>query len=147
MHTPAVPRDVVKSRTSESFRYKISPLQAIDVVYCGNDKQVVRDCLFECSQAPTFCTDNAYGVPSPRLVHINATTPVSTYFRNTICPLQAISVDYCGRGNRVVRLCLFECSVAPIFCSDPTYGMPRHILSHINATTPIGMYFRYTIGP
>ena len=94
-----------------------------------------------------FCTDNAYGMPRRVLSHINAKTTVGMYFRYKIGPLQAIDVVCCGKGNRVVRICLFKCSVAPIFRSDPTYGMPRHILSHINATTPVGMYFRYKIGP
>ena len=123
------------------LRYKIRPLRAFDVFYCGRSKRVVRICLFGCSQAPIFCTDNAYGVPRHTLSHTNATTPVGMYFRFKVGPLQAIDVVYCGKGNRVLRSCLFECSVAPIFWSEPTYGMPRHILSHINATTPVGMYF------
>ena len=103
--------------------------------------------MFECSQAPIFCSDNAYGMPRHILSHINATSPVGMYFRNNIGPLQAIDVIYCGKGNRVVRICLFECSQAPIFCTDNAYGVPSHIPVHVIATTPVGMYFRYKVGP
>ena len=27
------------------------------------------------------------------------------------------------------------------------FGVPHHIPGHNNATTPVGMYFRYKIGP
>ena len=29
----------------------------------------------------------------------------------------------------------------------PAYGVPHPIPGHKNATTPVGMYFRYRIGP
>src|SRR5690242_5333502 len=36
---------------------------------------------------------------------------------------------------------------SPNLLLGPAYGVPHHIPGHNNATTPVGMYFRYRIGP
>src|SRR6476620_373117 len=36
---------------------------------------------------------------------------------------------------------------SPNLLLRPTFGVPHHIPDHNNATTPVGMYFRYRIGP
>src|SRR6185312_9206249 len=39
------------------FRYRIGPLEAIDVIQCDKANSLVCICLVECSLAPTFCLD------------------------------------------------------------------------------------------
>src|SRR6476660_4436291 len=39
------------------FRYRIGPLEAIDVIQCDNAIQLVCIGLVECSLAPIFCSD------------------------------------------------------------------------------------------
>src|SRR6476659_7075820 len=39
------------------FKYKIGPLEAIDVIQCDKANQLVCICLCECSLAPIFCFD------------------------------------------------------------------------------------------
>ena len=36
---------------------------------------------------------------------------------------------------------------SPNLLLQPAYGVPHHILGYNSATTPVGMYFRYRIGP
>ena len=36
---------------------------------------------------------------------------------------------------------------SPNLLLGPAYGVPHHIPGHNNATTLVGMYFRYKIGP
>src|SRR5690348_16781761 len=36
---------------------------------------------------------------------------------------------------------------SPNLLLGPAYGVPHHIPAHNNATTSVGMYFRYMIGP
>src|SRR6476659_10179889 len=81
--------------------------------------------------SPNLLLVHAYGVPHQRTGHNNATTPVGMYFRYSIGPLEAIDVRC---------ICLVECSLAPIFCSDlllvcpTTYRaitMPQHPLACI----------------
>src|SRR5690348_14004145 len=36
---------------------------------------------------------------------------------------------------------------SPNLLLGPAFAMPQHIPGHNNATTPVGMYFRYMIGP
>ena len=36
---------------------------------------------------------------------------------------------------------------SPSLQFGPAYGLPHHIMRRNNATTPIGKYFRYNIGP
>src|SRR6478736_5707751 len=35
----------------------------------------------------------------------------------------------------------------PTFLPNPCFALSHHIPGHNNATTPVGMYFRYRIGP
>src|SRR5689334_5027958 len=96
--------------------------------------------------SPNLLLGPAYGVPHHILGHNNATTPVGMYFRYMIGPLEAIDVISCNKSNQLVCICLVECSLAPIFCSDLLIGVPHHILGLNNATTPVGMCFKYKIG-
>src|SRR5512146_796821 len=43
------------------FRYRIGPLDAIAVIYCGKANQLVRICSLECSLAPIFCSNLLMG--------------------------------------------------------------------------------------
>src|SRR6185295_9573182 len=36
---------------------------------------------------------------------------------------------------------------SPNLLLGPAFGVPHHIPGHNNATIPVGMYFRYRIGP
>src|SRR4029079_13896483 len=88
--------------------------------------------------SPNLQLGPAYSVPHHIPGHTNATTPVGMYFRYKIGPLEAIDVIQCDKANQVVCICLVECSLAPIFCSDllmvclTTYRiitMPQHPLA------------------
>src|SRR6476620_9474174 len=68
--------------------------------------------------SPNLLLGPAYGLPHLIRGHPNATTPVGIYFRYKIGPLEAIDVISCDKANQLVCICLVECSLAPIFCSD-----------------------------
>src|SRR6476620_6003992 len=68
--------------------------------------------------SPNLPLGPAYGVPHHIPSHNNATTPVGTYFRYKIGPLEAIDVIQCDKANKLLCVCLFECSLAPTFRSD-----------------------------
>ena len=59
----------------------------------------------------------AYGVPGHMMGQRSATTPVAMCFRPKIGPFELDGDVYCGKANRVVRIRLFECSLAPILYS------------------------------
>src|SRR6478736_6416770 len=89
---------------------------------------------------PTFLPNPCFALSHHIPGHNNATTPVGTYFRYKIGPLEAIDVIQCDKANKLVCVCLFECSLAQIFCSDlllvchTTYRpitMPQHPLARI----------------
>src|SRR6185437_9799943 len=90
--------------------------------------------------SPNLLFGPAFGVPHHIPGHDNATTPVGMYFIYRIGPLEAIDVIQCNKANSLVFICLVECSLAPIFCSDlllvcpTTYRaitMPQHPLACI----------------
>src|SRR5690242_10846995 len=83
--------------------------------------------------SPNLLLGLAYGVPHHIPSHNIATTPLGTYFRYKIGPLEAIDVIECDKANQLVCICLGECSLAPIFCLD-LLMVPHHIPSHNNAT-------------
>src|SRR6185437_7514462 len=68
--------------------------------------------------SPNLLLGPAYSVPHHIPGHTSATTPVGMYFRYTICLLEAIDVIYYDKATQLVCICLVECSLAPIFCSD-----------------------------
>ena len=68
--------------------------------------------------SPSLLLGPAYGVPHHIMGHNNATTPVAMYFRYMIGPLEAIDVIQCDKANQLVCICLSECSLALVFCSD-----------------------------
>src|SRR5690348_15328912 len=85
--------------------------------------------------SPNLLLGPAYGVPHHIPGHNNATKPVGMYFRYRIGPLEAIDVISCDKAYHLVCICLVECSLASIFCSDlllvcpTTYRaitMPQH---------------------
>src|SRR5689334_11926472 len=67
---------------------------------------------------PNLLLGPAYGVPHHIPGHNNATIPVGMYFRYKIGLLETIDVIPCNKVCHQVCICLFECSLAPIFCSD-----------------------------
>src|SRR6185312_6578931 len=90
--------------------------------------------------SPNLLLGPAFGVPHHIPGHNNATTHVGMYFRYRIGPLEAIDVIQCNSAIQLVCICLVECSLAPIFCSDlllvcpTTYRaitMPQHTLACI----------------
>src|SRR6185295_18804505 len=90
--------------------------------------------------SPNLLLGPAYGVPHHIPGPNNATTPVGMYIRYRISPSEAIDVIQGDKANQLVCVCLFECSLAPIFCSDllmvclTTYRaitMPQHPLACI----------------
>src|SRR6478736_2996053 len=96
--------------------------------------------------SPSLLLRPAYGVPHHIMGHNNATTPVGTYFRYKIGPLEAIDVIQCDKANQLVCVCLFECSLAQTFCSglllvSPTtyraITMPQHPLACILDTRSV----------
>src|SRR5512143_3368723 len=72
--------------------------------------------------SPNPLLQPAYGVPHHILGYNCTTTPVGMYFRYRIGPLDAIDVISCGKANQVTCICLLECSLAPIFCSNLLMG-------------------------
>src|SRR6478736_3684331 len=68
--------------------------------------------------SPNLQLGPAYGVPHHIPGRNNATTPVGTYLRYKIDLLEAIDVIQCNKAYHLVCICLVECSLAPIFCSD-----------------------------
>ena len=68
--------------------------------------------------SPNLLLGPAYGVPHHIPGSDNATTPVGMYFRYKIDLIEAIEVIQCNKAYHLVCICLFECSLAPIFCSD-----------------------------
>src|SRR6185437_11628852 len=68
--------------------------------------------------SPNLLLGPALGVPHHIPGHNNAATPVGMYLRFGIGPLEAIDVIQCDKANSLVCICLVECSLAPIFCSD-----------------------------
>src|SRR6476661_8090043 len=68
--------------------------------------------------SPNLLFRLAFGEPHHIPGHNNATTPVGMYFRYKIGPIEAIDVIQCDKANQLVCICLVECSLAPIFCSD-----------------------------
>src|SRR6476620_11045571 len=97
--------------------------------------------------SPSLLLGPAYGVPHHIMGHNNATTPVGMYLRDMIGPLEAIDVIQCDKANQLVCNCLVECSPSPNLLLGPAFSEPHHIPGHNNATTSVGMYFRYRIGP
>src|SRR5689334_22252177 len=92
--------------------------------------------------SPNLLLGPAFGEPHHIPGHNNATTSVGMYFRFGIGPLEAIDVIQCDQANQLVCVCLVECSLAPIFCSDllmvchTTYRaitMPQHPLACTSA--------------
>src|SRR5690349_215974 len=90
--------------------------------------------------SPNLLLGPAFGEPHLIPGHNNATTPVGMYFRYRIGQLKAIEVIQCDKANQLRCICLVECSLAPIFCSDllcvcpTTYRaitMPQHPLACI----------------
>src|SRR6476620_2670230 len=85
--------------------------------------------------SPNLLLGPAFGVPHHIPGHNNATTPVGMYFRYRIGPLEAIDVIHCDKANQLRCICLVECSLALIFCSDllwvcPTTYRARTIPQH-----------------
>jgi hypothetical protein len=97
------------------FRYKIGPLEANDVVYVGRGNQLLRICLFEYSLAPIVCFNLLMACLASHWAITMQQHRLALY---KIGPLEANDDIYCGKFNRLVRICLFECSLDPISCCD-----------------------------
>src|SRR6476469_9058859 len=90
--------------------------------------------------SPNLLLGPAFSVSHHIPGHNNAKTPGGMYLRFLIGPLEAIDVIQCDKANQLRCICLVECSLAPIFCSDllmvclTTYRaitMPQHPLACI----------------